>query len=770
VGDGLYLCKVTTTSEAHAFRFVLAEHHGRAGAIHRQPGSSLARSEASTAGTSTLITTCPGFIPDTLSWVEKTNDSVTIRLRDSGSVTPSPTARIVLPFDTNWLFNKGDATGADKASFADAGWRKVDVPFDWSIEGPYDQNANTGGYGGYLPSGIGWFRKHFTLPSNFSGRRVFVEFDGVMSNSTVYLNGTSLGNRPYGYMSFRYEITSLLNSGATENVLSVKADNSLQEASRWYAGAGINRHVRLIATNPIHIDKWATVVTTPTTSAVHVATTIVNQGTTAQSVSILATLVDPDGVKLAPVASTAQSIPAGGSADFKVDVPVANPQLWSLESPSMYRVVTAVQSSGATIDDESIPFGIRTMKFDPETGFLLNGKSVKIKGVCLHHEVGGLGAAVPLRAWQRRLAVLKSIGVNAIRTSHNPFDPQVLDLFDRMGFLVMDEFFDVWTGHKYSMAGDYATYFKTWYQTDATDIVKRDRNHPSIFLYSIGNEIRESLATRLPYTKTLVNICHANDSTRPVTQALFQPSNAGDYPGGTLDVLDVFGVNYRNAELLTAITATPHHAGISTEMGMTPSLWNSFYMKNPQIAGEFIWTGAVYLGEADGAWPVVVGTDSKNTIFGLVDRVSDINDMGYQYQAVWSTNPVVKPTTVTSGATKVVLTVDHPAITTDFEDVAYVRASITDASGNRVSTASNAVTFQVTGTAGKIVAVDNGGNEGETYRGNVRTAYQGACYAIVRMTAPGSITITASASGLAGSSTTVTGTSGSFVPCSGKCD
>jgi beta-galactosidase len=726
------------------------------------------KSAAPAAHVDSIITSKPGYVADTLLWREKTGDSVTIMLRDTGSIVPSVSIRRIVSFDKDWLFNKGDASGAEKPAFADASWRALDVPHDWSIEGPFDEKAATTGYGGYLPAGVGWYRKHFTLPVDFSGRRVFIEFDGVMANSTVYVNGTSLGTRPCGYISFRYDITSQA-AGSGENVVAVKADNSSQPASRWYTGAGIYGHVRLVAVNPVHIDKWATVVTTPAISAdqatVHVQTTVVNQGTAAQNVSVQAAIVDPSGKKLTPVASAAQSVAAGGSANFAIDVPVVGPKLWSPETPVLYQAAVTVMSGTSTLDDEVTSFGIRTVKFDPETGLFLNGKSVKLKGVCLHHDLSGLGAEVRVRAMQRRLATLKKLGVNAIRTSHNPVAPQTLDLFDRMGFLVLDEFFDVWKSHKYSMPGDYATYFSQWYKTDAADIVKRDRNHPSVLFYSIGNEIRDGLSVRKPITTDLVKICHDNDPTRPVTQALFRPSEAGDYPDGTLNILDVFGVNYRTSELLEAITgSTPHHAGVTTEIAANPGEWTSFVMAHPQVVGEFLWTGADYLGEADGAWPRV------GAACGLIDRVGTIKDMGYKYQAVWGSGTLARPQTSTKAAAKVLLTVDHPTITTDLDDIAYVKASIVDASGVTVSGASSAVTFSVTGSAGKIIALDSGTPNGEPFRGESRKAYQGVCFAIVQMTAAGSITVSAKAEGLEGSSVTVTGVSGAFVPCSGGCD
>ncbi|MBN1307710.1 MAG: T9SS type A sorting domain-containing protein [Chitinispirillaceae bacterium] len=771
--NGLYLCRITSANKSSASRFVINEtirRHGKPAKTDDLAGIRTAYSPnafAATPAVDSVITSKSGYVSDTTLWTEKISDSIDILLSETGGTEPQNTVRTVTPFDKEWLFYKGDASGADKPGFADASWRSLDVPHDWSIEGPFDENAPTTGYGGYLPAGIGWYRKHFTLPADLSGRRIFIEFDGVMANSTVYMNGTSLGTRPFGYTSFQYEITDHANFDATENVMAVKVDNSVQPASRWYTGAGIYSHVRLIATNPIHIDHWATFVTTPAVTTaqatVHVQTTAVNQGSAAQSVTVRAIIVDPAGTRLAPVTSTAKNIPTGGTADFTIEIPVVNPRLWSIETPDLYQAVTAVEAGDDVLDDEVTFFGIRTIKYDPENGFLLNGKSVKHKGVCLHHDLSALGAAMHQRAMQRRLAVLKTLGVNAIRTAHNPVAPQVLDLCDRMGFLVMDEFFDVWKSHKYNMPGDYAAYFNKWYTIDAADIVKRDRNHPSVVLYSIGNEIRDALSTRTPIATDLVEICHTNDPTRPVTQALFRPSQSGDYPGAMLNILDVFGVNYRTAELLEAITGS-NHTGVITEIAANPSDWSGFVMAHDKVVGEYLWTGADYLGECNDGWPRV------GAPCGLIDRVGTIKDIGYQYQAIWSSNAVARPKTSTAAPAKVLLSVDHPTITVDIDDVAYVKASIVDASGVTVGNASTTVTFTVSGSSGKIIALDSGTSNGESFRGDSRNAYKGVCFAIVRMTAPGSVTISASADGLAGSSVTVTGVDGPFVPCSGSCD
>lgn len=772
--NGLYLCTIVSGNESKTFRFMRNETGRRYGmrvkadAFTVSSDPYLPKISASAAAVDTVITSKPGYVSDTTLWVEKISDSITILLgSDTGGTQPRIAVRSIMPVDREWLFHKGDASGADKPDFADASWTSLDVPHDWSIEGPFDENAPTTGYGGYLPAGIGWYRKHFTLPADLSGRRIFMEFDGVMANSTVYVNGTAMGTRPFGYISFGYEITDEVTFGAAENVVAVKVDNSVQPASRWYTGAGIYGHVRLVATNPVHFEKWSTFVTTPSVTpaeaTVRVQTTAVNQGSEAHNVSVRATIIDPGGTELAPVTSEARNISAGGSADFEIDIPVAAPELWSTESPDMYRLVATITEGSTVLDDELTPFGIRTIEFDPQNGFLLNGESVKHKGVCLHNDLSGLGAAMHLRAMQRRLAILKTLGVNAIRTAHNPVVPQVLDLCDRMGLLVMDELFDVWKSHKYNMPGDYATYFDKWHAIDAADVVKRDRNHPSVVFYSIGNEIRDGLSTRTPIATELVDICHTNDPTRPVTQALFRPSQSGDYPGAMVNILDVFGVNYRTTELLEAINGSDI-TGVMTEIGPKPSEWSGFVMAHANVIGKYVWSGADYLGESNEGWPRV------NAPCGLIDRVGTIKDVGYQYQAIWSTGSTARPATSNGTPVKVLLSVDHPTITTDLDDVAYVKASIVDASDVTVGGADNTITFTVSGSSGKIIAVDSGTNNGESFRGNSRNAYRGVCFAIVRMIEPGSITITASADGLDGSSVTVTGVSGPFIPCSGDCD
>ncbi|WP_051866020.1 glycoside hydrolase family 2 [Streptomyces griseus] len=698
--------------------------------------------------------------------------------------------RTVTDFDPGWLFHYGDASGASAASYDDSGWRGLSVPHDWSIEGrtpssdPFSQSASSTGRGGYLPSGIGWYRKHFSLAGVPADRKVYIEFDGVMANASVYINGKLVGTHPNGYTSFRYDITGTVKAGGTDNVIAVKTDTSLQPASRYYTGAGIYRDVRLIATDPVHIDQWATYVTTPNVSSsaatVHAQTTVVNNGTTAASVSVRGVLSEPDGTALPAVTTAARTVPAGASATFGYDIPVTNPRLWDLKTPNMYEQATYINVGGIPVDDDLTPVGIRSLAFSPTGGMSLNGHSVKLQGVALHQDYHALGTAAPQRAMQRRLAQLKALGVNAIRTAHEPPGPAFLELTDRMGFLVLDEFFDTWTQHKYSDAGDYATYFNRtassptgtpavpgasgsapWYQVDTTGIVMRDRGHPSVVMWSAGNEIRDPLSTRQPLLSRMVSISHALDPSRPVTQALFRPKDSGDVTGATRTTLDVFGGNYRPDEVVTAMGMSPKRPGLLTEMGTDTSSWTTV-RNNPGLIGEFLWTGADYLGEADGLWPTV-GSSS-----GLMDAVGTVRPIGYAWQSTWGAPHTSPPPTGTT-ASRVVLKPDHSTVSTDTDDISYVQAAVTDSSGRVVTGSSAPVTFSISGP-GVIVAVDSGSQTQESYRGTVRKAYHGLAYALVRATGPGTITVTARADGLTLGTTTLTGTTAPFVPCSGTCD
>ncbi len=547
-------------------------------------------------------------------------------------------ARSTVNFDADWRFLKADADGAQQPAYDDAAWRTLQLPHDWSIEGPFDQHNPTGGAGAFLPAGIGWYRKHFTLPVADADRRVFIEFDGVMANSDVWINGYHLGRRPYGYVSFAYEMTGHLRYGPDQsNVLAVRVDDSHQPASRWYEGAGIYRHARLVITQPVHLEHWGVFVTTPQVSADHavveIRAAVRNQSAATAATRLHFTLVAPDGHPVGTAKSAIQSIPAGQVGNFDQTIQVRSPDRWDIDHPVLYRLLTDVRTHGVLVDDQTTPFGIRDAHFDAATGFWLNGRNLKIKGVCLHDDASALGMAVPLSAWQRRLAMLKQLGVNAIRTAHNPPAPEFLDLCDRMGFLVMDELFDCWTVGKNPF--DYHQYFDAWSKTDVRDTVRRDRNHPSVILYSAGNEIHDTPDADLAkhILAGLLAVFHENDPTRPVTQALLRPNRSHDYTDGLADMLDVIGTNYRYNELIAAHEAKPTRKIIGTENRHDAASWLAV-RDTPFYSGEFIWSGIDYLGES-WFWPNIANSS------GLLDRTGRPHPDGYQFACWWSDRPMV---------------------------------------------------------------------------------------------------------------------------------
>ncbi|WP_295650510.1 glycoside hydrolase family 2 TIM barrel-domain containing protein [uncultured Mucilaginibacter sp.] len=552
--------------------------------------------------------------------------------------TANAQTRQTILFDKTWSFEQSDATGADKVNFDDSKWKVLDVPHDWSILGPFNQNNTTGRGGGYLPAGIGWYRKHFTLNDADAPKRVFIYFDGVMANSDVWINGYHLGKRPYGYISFEYEMTGHLNFGRGKtNVLSVRADNSIQPASRYYTGAGIYRHVHLIITDPVHIDNWGVFVTTPQVSAdkatVHVKTTVFNATHDAKTVTVQTVLVSPDG-KTGPVAdSKPVSVESGKTTTVEQDIAVSKPDLWDVNHPALYKAISNIKTD-KVVDEQITTFGIRDAKFTADQGFVLNGKKVMIKGVCLHHDGGAVGAAVPLRVWERRLQLLKDIGVNGIRTSHNPVAPEFLDLCDKMGFLVMDENLDTWEAAKQHAENGYGRLFKEWGIIDTRDQVLRDRNHPSVVIYSVGNEIHDGLNDSTGFRKyaDLQNTIHQYDGTRPVTMALFRPNVSKVYSNGFVEKMDVVGQNYRENELTAEHEAHPNLKVIGTENGHTQQAWLAL-RDHQYMSGQFLWTGIDYLGEAD--WPNVVNGQ------GLLDHTGGTRPLAMQRESWWSDKPVV---------------------------------------------------------------------------------------------------------------------------------
>ena len=557
--------------------------------------------------------------------------------------------REIQQFTTNWRFLQSDAPGAQSPTFDDSAWMPVTLPHDWSIAGPVKEDAPSRAAGGFFPTGIGWYRHTLTLTKLDPTKRTFIAFDGIMANSDVYCNGELLGHRPYGYVSFNYDLTPHLHTG--KNIIAVRVDDSQQPASRWYSGAGINRQVRLITTSAVHIAPWGTVVTTPkihagnvATATVHVRTSVVNESDAESRLTLAVNFTDPRGNVVKTFTSNDKNLKSskpvaiapGATADIDAEVIVPTPFLWDLDHPVLYTARVTLLKDNKPIDEEAIPFGIREFHFDPDQGFFLNGVHHKIYGVALHTEAGALGTAVPLAAWERRLAALRALGVNAIRTAHNPPAPEFLDLADRMGFLVMDEMFDCWTVAKNPY--DYHLYFKEWSLRDTADTVRRDRNHPSIILWSAGNEIHDTPKPdiAIPILKSLVDTFHQYDPTRPVTQALFRPNVSHDYDNGLADLLDVVGQNYRENEILKAHADKPTRKIVGTENTHDRNQWVAM-RDHPEYSGQFLWSGIDYLGEA-GRWPSI-GAGS-----GLLLTTSLPRARAFERQSWWSTTPMVRIT------------------------------------------------------------------------------------------------------------------------------
>lgn len=414
-------------------------------------------------------------------------------------------------FDEGWLFLLSDAESAALPEYNDTEWRKLNLPHDWAIEGDFSADNPSGYAGGALPGGVGWYRKHFNIDSTdlAEGRRVYLDFDGIYMLSEVFVNGISTGIRPYGYISFRRDITTLLHPG--ENIVAVRVDNQQQPNSRWYSGCGIYRHVWMVKTAAVHVDNWGTYVTTPTVkeneAIVNIATRLRNTTQDSVNVTVIQDILDDKGKRIARAQGHIHIAP-DTTAEKSIELQLNNPRRWSIEDPYLYTVHTQIIHNKKTIDTYKTPLGVRTFRFDTQKGFFLNDKPVKIKGVCMHHDLGCLGAAVNSRAIERQLEILKEMGCNAYRCSHNPPAPEVLDLCDRMGFIVMDEALDMWSRPKTQY--DYARFFKEWHERDITDLILRDRNHPSIIMWSLGNEVREQ------WTHEASDILSLDDANMPL--------------------------------------------------------------------------------------------------------------------------------------------------------------------------------------------------------------------------------------------------------------
>ena len=408
--------------------------------------------------------------------------------------------RLELAADSGWKFMLGDSISAEATSFADNAWRTVNLPHDWSIEGRLDKNNPAGAGGGFVPTGIGWYRKSFSVPSDWRGKCVSVEFDGVYRDSTVYLNGHKLGTHPYGYTSFAFDLTSNLNF-AGQNLLAVRVDNSAQPNSRWYSGSGIYRHVRVVVTDSTHVAHWGVFVTTPKVSevaaTVSIQTEVANESDQSAGITVKTTLYDCAG-REAGTKESPLTIAPGKQIEAVQTITVANPALWSPASPALYHAVSRIIRDGKAVDQVTTPFGIRSLAWSAEKGLLLNGTAIKLTGGSVHHDNGPLGAAAFDRAEERKAELLKAAGHNAVRTAHNPPSPAFLNACDRLGLLVLDESFDTWESHKVKF--DYGTNFDAWWKRDISSMVLRDRNHPSIVIWGIGNEIPDLEVERGPDT------------------------------------------------------------------------------------------------------------------------------------------------------------------------------------------------------------------------------------------------------------------------------
>ncbi|MDN3594816.1 beta-galactosidase GalB [Zunongwangia endophytica] len=590
--------------------------------------------------------------------------------------------RIVQNFNKDWNFQLGKHSEAKDDSIDLTGWRTLDVPHDWSIEGEFSEEHPTKPEGGALPAGIGWYRKSFEVPADWKERDIFISFDGVYRNSEVWINGEYLGKRPFGYISFQYELTPYLKFEAS-NVIAVKVDNSAQPNSRWYTGSGIYRNVHLIAKSKIHIDHWGTFTTTPFVSEdsakINLKVKLKNRRDTLKNIQIKSVILDHAGQKIADKERNVE-ISAEDSLEVTQEFNISNPKLWDTENPYLYSINTSILQNGKLLDNYKTPLGIREFYFDAEKGFFLNGELTKIHGVCLHHDNGALGAAINIHALERKLKLLKDMGANAIRMAHNPPSPEMLELTDKMGFIVQDEAFDVWKKGK--VKEDYQTTWDDWYEKDLKAMLYRDRNHPSIMMWSIGNEIREQFdSTGLSITKELIDIVKSIDTTRPVTSALTEniPEKNFIWQSGALDLL---GFNYKHEAYEDLPNRFPNQKFISSESisglmsrgsydmpsnerrnwppahneefdgnedytvsayDQVSAYWGSTHeetwktvKKLDHMAGMFVWTGFDYLGE-----PIPYPYPARSSYFGIIDLAGFPKDVYYMYKSEWNKEDVL---------------------------------------------------------------------------------------------------------------------------------
>jgi beta-galactosidase len=540
-------------------------------------------------------------------------------------------------FDFDWKFIKADSTAFASPDFNDGSWLDVQLPHDWNISEQFD--FNIGGHAAYLPDGIGWYRKTFAVPASSRDKRIAIHFDGIFMQSRVYINGHLLGFRPYGFCSIEYDLTPYLIYGG-ENVIAVRVDTT-GGRPRWYAGAGIYRHTWLISANPIHVAEYGTYITTPrvddNSADVSIVTTVVNSSASSRQIALSQRILDPQGRELNKT-SQKITLAAGDSLDVAQILKLDSPQLWDVDSPTLYSMETTVKSGNTVIDSYITPFGVRSFRFDAQTGFWLNGKHLKLKGLCLHQDAGSMGVAVPDDVYLRRLQILKEYGCNALRMAHNQPSPELLDMCDRLGFIVIDEAFDKWK------SGYYEKYFDEWWQADLSDMLLRDRNHPSIVLWSIGNELQEAWLDSdegVQRAAMLQDFVHKLEPSRPVTLAA-QNNHQSKFSA----VVDVSGYNYLEARAISEHARNPQQCFLiseelpyySGEEGniraySTVNPWN-LVRDNDFFAGGFIWSGVDYLGEA--GWP------GKGWPNGLFDICMDEKPRAAYHRAMWNDAPVVR--------------------------------------------------------------------------------------------------------------------------------
>ena len=586
-------------------------------------------------------------------------------------------------FNKGWKFSLGDQSSWSAADFNDKTWRTLNLPHDWSIEGKFDKNHPATVGGGALPGGTGWYRKQFQVPASAKGKYIAIDFDGVYRNSEVWINGHYLGKRPNGYIAFRYELSKYLRYGGL-NTIAVKVDNAKQPNSRWYSGSGIYRDVKLVTLSPIHIAQWGSYVTTPevndASAKVEVALQV-NAGTKKQA-AVIKTMVLDAAKKV--LATSTQQVQLGTGQPINTTLVIKNPTRWSVDNPYLYTVQSQILVNGKELDRYDTPLGIRTFSFDQHKGFTLNGKEMKIRGVCMHHDLGALGAAFNVRAAERQLEILKSMGVNGLRTSHNPPAKALLELCDKMGFIVMDEAFDMWVKKKSDF--DYHLDWEKWHKKDLEDQILRDRNHPSVMMWSVGNEIPEQGGTGADtsgrvITRELVAIVKNLDKTRPVTTANNNvEANNNLVLSGALDLI---GYNYNHdkwkdfhktypgqkliaSETTSALQTRGSYDMRSDSARIWPVRWDlplltgnadfscsaydncytpwgssheqtlQAFENNPVVSGMFVWTGFDYLGEPTPySWP------ARSSYFGIMDLAGFPKDVYHLYKSAWTNEPVL---------------------------------------------------------------------------------------------------------------------------------